>query len=136
MVGPQIGFDLAYNLGCNVRLFLTPSFGIYANWIDSNFAARGRQGTGDYVDATNTIAGYPGYPAHGTGTGIAFLTQIALRFRLEIYAKLERESGLPRCRHHRRGPADDEYPEYLCDTLEMQNPQHTSSLVLHGAFWA
>ncbi|MFZ1932131.1 MAG: BBP7 family outer membrane beta-barrel protein [Thermoguttaceae bacterium] len=134
LVGPQIGFDLAYNLGCNVRLFLTPSFGIYANWIDSNFAARGRQGTGDYVDATNTIAGYPGYPAHGTGTGIAFLTQIDLGLDWKFTQNWSAKVGYRVVAITGVGLADDEYPQYLCDTLEMQNPQHTSSLVLHGAF--
>jgi hypothetical protein len=135
LVGPQIGFDLAYNVGCNLRLFITPSFGIYGNWVDSNFAARGRQGAGEYADATNTIAGYPGYPAHGANTGVAFLTQIDLGLDWQFTRNWSARTGYRVVAMSGVGLADDEFPQYLCDTVEMQNPQHNSSLVLHGAFF-
>jgi hypothetical protein len=134
LVGPQIGFDLAYRIGCNLRLFIEPKFGIYGNWVDSNFSARGRQGTGDYVDATNTIAGYPGYPAHGANAGVSFLTQIDLGLDWQFTQNWSARIGYRVLAMSGVGLADDEFPQYLCDTPEMQNPQHNSSLVLHGAF--
>jgi hypothetical protein len=134
LVGPQIGFDLAYNLGCNARLFISPKFGIYGNCVDSNFNAVGRQGAGAYVNGTNTITGYPQYPAHGANTGVAFLTQIDLGMDWQFTRNWSAKVGYRVVAITGMGLADDEYPQYLCDTPEMQNPQHESSLVLHGVF--
>ena len=135
LVGPQVGFDLAYNLGCNVRLFITPQFGIYGNWVDSNFAAKGRLGAGDYVDGTNTVTGYPNFPAHGANTGVSFLTQVDVGLDWQFSRNWSARAGYRVVAITGVGLADDEYPQFLCDTPEMQNPQHTSSLVLHGAFF-
>jgi energy-converting hydrogenase Eha subunit A len=134
LVGPQIGFDLAYNIGCNARLFISPKFGVYGNCVDSNFNAAGRQGTGAYVNGTNTITGYPNFPAHGTNTGVAFLTQIDLGMDWQFTRNWSAKVGYRVVAITGMGLADDEYPQYLCDTPEMQNPQHESSLVLHGVF--
>ena len=59
LIGPQIGFDLAYCLGCNVRLFISPKVGIYANFIDSNFDAEGRQVGGNVCRADQHGAELP-----------------------------------------------------------------------------
>jgi hypothetical protein len=140
LVGPQIGFDLAYRIGGNVRLFISPKFGIYGNWVDSNFQAKARQGAGEYVDAINTVnadygvTNYPGYPAHGANTGLAFLTQIDLGLDWQFTQNWSAKIGYRVVAMTGVGLADDEFPQYLCDTPEMQNPQHNSSLVLHGAF--
>ncbi len=134
LIGPQIGFDLAYDLGCNVRLFLTPKFGIYGNCVDSNFRAQARQGSGAYVDGSNTITGYPDFPAHGANTGVAFLTQIDLGMDWQMSQHWGARFGYRVVAITGLGLADDEFPQYLVDTPEMANPQHNSSLVLHGAF--
>ena len=134
MVGPQVGFDLAYNLGCNVRFFVCPKVGIYANWVDSNFDAEGRTGSNPYVEATNT-SGYPGYPAHGANAGVAFLTQVDVGVDWQFARNWSVKAGYRVLAMTGMGLADDQFPQYLCDTPEMQNPQHNSSLVLHGAFF-
>jgi hypothetical protein len=135
LVGPQIGFDLAYNLGNNFRLFATPTFGVCANIVDSSFQAQGRLGSGAYADGTNTITGYPNFPAHGANTGIAFLTQIDMGADWQFARNWSARAGYRVVAMTGMGLADDEYPQYLCDTPEMHNPQHSSSLVLHGAFF-
>ncbi len=135
LVGPQVGFDLAYNLGCNVRFFVCPKVGIYGNCVDSNFQAKGRQGTGAYVDGANTVTGYPDFPAHGANTSVAFLTQVDVGLDWQFTRNWSVKAGYRVVAITGMGLADDEFPQYLCDTPEMQNPQHNSSLVLHGAFF-
>jgi hypothetical protein len=134
LVGPQVGFDLAYNIGCNFRLYISPKFGIYGNCVDSNFNAAGRQGSGAYVDGTNGITQYPNFPAHGATTGVAFLTQIDLGLDWRFSQNWSAKVGYRVVAITGAGLADDEFPQFLCDTPEMANPQHSSSLVLHGAF--
>jgi len=135
LIGPQIGFDMAYQVASNVRLFISPKIGIYGNCVDSNFQARGRQGSGAYVDATNTVPGYPGFPAHGANTGIAFLTQVDLGVDWQFSRNWSAKVGYRVVAMTGMGLADDQFPQYLCDTPEMQNPQHNASLLLHGAFF-
>ncbi len=134
LIGPQIGFDLAYKLGCNCRLFVSPKFGIYGNWVDSSFAGQACEGSGAYVDASNTVAGYPNFPAHGANAGVAFLTQVDLGLDWQFTRNWSAKIGYRVLAITGMGLADDEFPQYLTDTPEMQNPQHNSSLVLHGAF--
>lgn len=134
LIGPQIGFDLAYRLGCNWRLFINPKFGVFGNCVNNDFSARARQGNGAYVDGTNTIAGYPGYPTHGTNTSVAFLTQIDLGLEWQFTQNWSAKFGYRVLAMTGVGLADEELPQYFCDTPELENPQHTSSLVLHGAF--
>jgi energy-converting hydrogenase Eha subunit A len=135
LVGPQIGFDVAYNLGCNVRFFVCPKVGIFGNCVDSNFDAKGRQGSGAYVDGVNTVTGYPDFPAHGANTSVAFLTQVDVGLDWQFTRNWSAKAGYRVVAMTGMGLADDEFPQYLCDTPEMQNPQHNSSLVLHGAFF-
>jgi hypothetical protein len=134
LIGPQIGFELAYKLGCNCRLFISPKFGIYGNWVDNNFDSQAREGTGAYINGVNGVLGYPNFPAHGTGAGVSFLTQIDVGLDWQFTRNWSAKLGYRVVAMTGVGLAEDEYPQYLCDTLEMQNPEHTSSLVLHGAF--
>lgn len=134
LVGAQLGFDLAYNVGGRVRLFLTPKFGIYNNFIDSDFQARARQGAGNYVDGVVNVGNYPSFPAHGSINGVSFLTQIDVGVDWQFANNWSARFGYRVLAATGMALADDQYPEYLCDTPEMANPQHTSSLVLHGAF--
>jgi hypothetical protein len=135
LIGPQIGFDLAYNLGANVRLFINPRFGIYGNYVVSNFDAQGRQTGGQYVEITNTATNQPGYPAHGTTAGVAFLTQVDLGVDWQFTRNWSARAGYRVVAMTGMGLAEDEFPQYLCATGEMQEPQHSGSLVLHGAFF-
>ena len=134
LVGVQFGFDAAYNVMNNVRLFITPKIGVYDNFIDSRFEARARSGTGSYVDGTVDVTGYPNFPATGSSSGIAFLTQIDIGADWQFSRNWSARAGYRVVAVTGMGLADEQFPQYMCDTPEMANPQHYSSLVLHGAF--
>ena len=75
------------------------------------------------------------FPAHGTTTGLAFLTQIDVGADWQFSCHWSARVGYRVVAITGMGLADDQFPEYMCDTQEMGNsPQHYSSLVLHGAF--
>ena len=103
LVGVQFGFDAAYNVANCVRLFITPKVGIYSNFLDSTFDAKAEYQAGNYVDGCVNVPGYPNFPAHGTTTGLAFLTQDRRGRRLAVLAELERSRRLSRGGHHRHG---------------------------------
>jgi hypothetical protein len=127
LIGPQFGFDAAYNLFPNVRLFITPKVGIYDNYMDHTFQAR-------LGDGTNGSGVYGDFPVNSTRHGLSFLTQIDLgadwRFAQNWSARLGYRvvaiTGI--------GTADDQFPQYIVDKPEIANIQNCSSLVLHGAF--
>jgi hypothetical protein len=136
LIGPQIGFDLAYNIGNNVRLFVNPTVGVFGNWVSNDFRAQGRLGSGLYVDGVNTVGhGYSNFPAHGSNAGVAFLTQVDLGADWRFSRNWSVRAGYRIVAITGMGLADDEFPQYLADAPEMGNPQHNSSLVLHGAFF-
>ncbi|GAG26898.1 unnamed protein product, partial [marine sediment metagenome] len=123
-----------YNVINNVRLFITPKIGIYDNFIDSTFQARARYGSGAYVDGTVDVTGYPNFPANGSSNGVAFLTQIDIGADWQFSRNWSARAGYRVVALTGVGLADEQFPQYMCDTPEMANPQHYSSLVLHGMF--
>ncbi len=136
LIGVQFGFDAAYNVVNNLRLFIAPRVGIYDNFLDSNFQAQARQGNGAYVDGTVDVPNpaYTNFPVSGTGNGIAFLTQVDLGADWQFSRNWSARVGYRVVALTGMALADDQFPQYMCDTPEMRNPQHYSSLVLHGAF--
>jgi hypothetical protein len=127
LVGPQFGFNAAYCLCPNVRLFITPKVGIYDNFMDHTFQAR-------LGDGTNGTGVYGSFPVHSTRCGVAFLTEIDVgadwRFAQNWSARL----GYRVVAITGVGTADDQFPQYIVDKPEIANIQNCSSLVLHGAF--
>lgn len=134
LIGAQFGFDAAYNVGRGIRLFITPKVGIYDNLLDGDFSAKARPTGGDYVDGNVDVTGYSNFPVHGTGNGIAFLTQIDLGADWQFSRNWSVRAGYRVVAVSGIGTADDQFPQYLCDTPDIRNIQHTSSLILHGAF--
>jgi hypothetical protein len=134
LIGPQIGFDLAYQVGNNVRLFVCPSFGVYGNIVDGRFETQARHASETYINGTNDIGGYPDFPAQGTVSGVAFLTQIDVGVDWQFAQNWSARVGYRVIAISGTALADDQFPQYMCDTPDMENPQHTSSLLLHGAF--
>jgi hypothetical protein len=133
-----VGFDIAYNLGCNLRLFVKPQVGIYNNFVDSTFQSRAQLNGCNYVDGTVSVlnANYPPFPAHGTTNGVAFLTQIDVGADWQFTRNWSARFGYRVVAMTGMALADDQYPQFLCDTPTMNgSPQHCSSLVLQGAFF-
>jgi hypothetical protein len=136
MIGVQVGFDAAYNIGNGIRMFISPKVGIFDNILDSTFDAKARlnsQGA-NYVDGEVLFSGYSDFPAHGTTNGVAFLTQIDVGADWQFTRNWSLRAGYRLVAISGIGLADDQYPQFLCDTPDMGNPQHMSSLLLHGGF--
>jgi hypothetical protein len=127
LIGLQVGFDAAYNVGSGVRFFVTPKAGIYCNCMDSEFQAH----TGDGI---NGHGPYGYYPVHATKGGVAFLTQIDVGADWQISRNWGLRVGYRAVAITGLALADDQFPQYMADTLDLNDIQHTGSLLLHGAF--
>mgnify|MGYP000925125921 CR=1 FL=1 len=128
LIGPQFGFNAAYCVGSGVRLFISPQVGIYGNFLESDFAAH----TGDGV---NGVGPYGSFPVHSTRTGLSFLTQIDTGVDWQLTRNWSARAGYRVVAITGMGLADDQFPQYMVDTPDIADIQHTSSLVLHGAFF-
>ena len=76
LVGLQLGFNLNYCICDRVRLFVTPTVGIYDNYMTSNFGADMIDPNGNHVCGTQST--YPGttYPVQAHSNDFSFLTQV------------------------------------------------------------
>ena len=127
LIGFQCGFDLAYRMCRNVRLFVDPQVGVYDNYMDATFAC--------YTGAGVNGAGpYGNFPVHSTCNGLAFLTQVDMGVDWQFARNWSARAGYRVVAVTGVGLADDQFPQYICDTLAMRDVQHYSSIVLQGAF--
>jgi len=127
LIGAQFGFDAAYRLCDSVRVFITPKVGLYGNYMTSDFEAytgSGIQGHGPYAY----------FPVNTNRTGLSFLTQIDLGVDWRFAANWSARAGYRVVAITGVGLAEDQFPQYICDTPEIEAVSHYSSLVLHGAF--
>lgn len=127
LVGAQFGFDAAYRVWNNVRVFISPKVGLYDNFMDSDFevaTGNGIQGRGPYAN----------FPVNASRNGIAFLTQIDAGVDWQFSQNWSARAGYRVVAVTGVGLADDQFPQYICDTPEIEAVSHYSSLVLHGAF--
>lgn len=128
LLGVQFGFDAAYCLFDGVRAFISPKVGLYNNYIESNFAAH----TGDGINGEGP---YGSFPVHASKNGIGFLTQIDAGVDWQFARNWSARVGYRVVALTGMGLADDQFPQYMVDIPDIANIQHTSSLVLHGAFF-
>jgi hypothetical protein len=127
LFGVQLGFEVGYNVACGLRFFIEPKIGIYDNYLDGTFQAR----TGNGIDG---VGPYGSFPVHSTRNGLAFLSQIDLGAEWRFSQHWSARAGYRVLAITGTGLADDQIPQYIVDMPEIANIQHTSSLVLHGAF--
>jgi len=131
LVGVQVGFDAAYNLANGLRLFISPKFGVYDNYINQTFRAY----LGDGTVATTGTSGVPGtYPVHSSKNVLSFLTQIDVGVDWQFARNWGFRAGYRVVAATGMGLADDQFPQYIVDIPEIADIDHCSSLVLHGAF--
>ena len=128
LVGPQIGFEAGYCVRDRLRLFIAPSFGIYDNFMDTNFVAQ----TGSGIVGEGP---YGSFPVRSSRNGVSFLTQVDLGGEWQFSDNWSLRAGYRVLAATGMALADEQFPQYLCDTPEIANIQHSSSLVLHGAFF-
>jgi len=127
LIGFQVGFDAAYNVYNNVRLFVTPKFGLYNNYMEQTFRA--------YTNNGLVGAGpYGSFPVESSRNAIAFLTQIDVGADWQFSRHWSSRAGYRVLAATGMALADEQFPQYMVDTPEIANIQHCSALVLHGAF--
>ncbi len=129
--GGQVGFDLGYNLGGALRLFITPKVGIYDNNIQNRYQAS--LGNGN-VAALNYPGQTGGYPVESSTNAFAVLTQadagvewfFAQRWSARVGYRVVAVSGI--------GLADNQFPTYVNDVQAIAAINTNGELIVHGAF--
>jgi hypothetical protein len=131
LVGPQIGFELGYNMGNNFRFFMAPKVGIYDNQITSNFQAY----LGDGTKATTGDSGVVGtFPVHSTTNTVSFLTQIDVGLDWKFARQWDAQIGYRVVAVSSIGLADAQIPFYIVDIPAIAEIDKNSDLILHGGF--
>ena len=129
LVGPQLGFELGYNMGCNFRFFLRPKVGIYDNQITNNFQAY----LGNGVKATTGDSGVPGtYPVNSTTNTVSFLTQVDVGVDWKFARQWSAQVGYRVVAVSSIGLADAQIPFYVVDIPAIAEIDKNSDLILHG----
>ena len=131
LVGPQLGFELGYNIGCNFRFFLAPKVGIYDNQITNNFQAY--LGNGD--KATTGTSGVVGtYPVNSSTNTVSFLTQVDVGVDWKFARQWSAQVGYRVVAVSSIGLADAQIPFYIVDIPAIAAIDKNSDLILHGGF--
>jgi hypothetical protein len=130
--GLQFGFNADYRLDRNVRLFVTPKFGIYNNHINHSF----RLNLGDGTVANTGTSGVPGtYPVESSTDKVSFLTQIDVGVDWQITQQLSARAGYRVLAATGIGLSDNQIPPYLVDIPAIADIETNGQLILHGAFF-
>ena len=135
LIGPQIGFDLAYNVGCNVRLFINPKVGIYDNFVDSNFKRGAAWVRARMSTAPNTVHGLSQFPCPRHEQRRCVPDANRPRRRLAVRAELERTGWAIASWPSPAWAWPTTSSRNFCATrLKCRTRNTPRSLVLHGAF--
>jgi hypothetical protein len=133
LVGAQLGCNVNYLLGYNLRLFFNPSIGAYNNHIQNLFELY----RGDGVVATPTAASGMqaySYPVNSHKDVLAFLTQIDLGLDWQFAPNWNAYIGYRVLIATGIGNADAQIPPYVVDIPEIADIDYNGELILHGAF--
>jgi hypothetical protein len=131
LIGPQIGFDLGYRMGNNLRFFMAPKFGIYNNHINNNFQAY----LGNGIVATTGSSGVVGtYPVNSSTDTVSFLTQIDVGLDWKFTRQWSAQVGYRVVAVSGLGLSDAQIPFYIVDIPAIAEIDRNSDLILHGAF--
>jgi hypothetical protein len=131
LIGPQLGFELGYNMWSCLRFYMAPKFGIYNNHITNNFQAY----LGDGTIGTTGVSGVPGtYPVNSSTDAISFLTQIDVGLDWKFACRWSAQFGYRVVAVSSIGLADAQIPFYLVDIPAIAEIDRNSDLILHGAF--
>ena len=130
------GFQFGLHADCyvwrSVRLFITPKFGIYDNYIDHTFNAYLGDGTIANPTAASQQSG--SYPVRSTKHVVSFLTQIDLGVDWRFARRWSVRGGYRAVVATGIALADEQIPPYIVDIPELARIDHNANLILHGAF--
>ncbi|MGA2796250.1 MAG: hypothetical protein ABSE63_01595 [Thermoguttaceae bacterium] len=132
LVGPQLGFELGYCMGCNLRFFLAPKVGIYDNQISNNFQAYLGDGTKACPTAASHVTGT--YPVNSATNTVSFLTQVDVGVDWKFACHWNAQIGYRVVAVSSIGLADAQIPFYIVDIPAIADIDKNSDLILHGGF--
>jgi hypothetical protein len=132
LVGPQLGFELGYNMCCNFRFYMSPKAGIYNNHMTNNFNAYLGNGEISRPTAASGVTGT--YPVHSTRDAIAFLTQVDVGLDWQFARQWSAQFGYRVVTVSGIGLADAQIPFYIVDIPAIAEIDRNGDLILHGAF--
>ena len=132
LIGVQVGVDLNYYCHTNLRLFVTPKFGIYNNQIENRFRAQRGDGERFAPEAGSGIVG--NYPVSSSANSLAFLTEVSAGGEWQFSPRFSVRGGYRVMVATGIGLADNQFPPYVADIPEIAAIDYNGDLVLHGAF--
>jgi len=129
LVGFQMGFNADCDLTSKLRVFISPTVGIFNNYIENRFQAY----RGDGTAASPTVGGGT-YPIASTSTAISFLTQIDLGLDWQFAPHWSLFGGYRVVAFTGIALADNQIPPDIADITEIGAVDYNGNLILHGAF--
>jgi hypothetical protein len=132
MVGPQLGFELGYNMWQGMRFYMTPKVGIYNNHITNKFNAYLGNGEISRPTAASGVVGT--YPVNSSTDMVSFLTQIDVGLDWKFLPQWSARFGYRVVAISGLGLADAQIPSYIVDIPAIAEIDTNSDLLLHGAF--
>jgi hypothetical protein len=132
LIGPQLGFELGYNMGNCLRFYMMPKVGIYNNNISNNFQAYLGNGAKATPTADSGVTGT--YPVNSSTNCLSFLTQIDVGVDWKFARQWSAQVGYRVVAVSSIGLADAQIPFYIVDIPAIADIDRNSDLILHGAF--
>lgn len=120
LVGFQVGAQANYWFGPRLGLFATPKVGLYGNHI--------RQRQSLYLGD-----GTQGFDIRTTKDDISFLAEISVGVNYRITPRWNAYVGYRAVALTGLALADDQVPQFLIDTPEIERIESSGSMILHGA---
>jgi hypothetical protein len=133
MVGVQIGCLFQHRIGCRGSFFLTPKFGLYNNHIEHRFHLYRGDGVAAVPSAARGMSG--SYPVEADTDVVSFMTEVNVGLQWQVsprwivfggYRVVAISGGV--------ALADNQIPQYIIDTPEIEDIDTNGSLVLQGVF--
>ena len=132
LIGFQLGADVSYSLGYNLRAFINPKFGIYDNHIQLNYNLTRNDG----VACLSADPGVPGgYPVSASKDILAFMSQIDVGLGWQFACNWDAFLGYRVLFATGMGLAENQMPQYFVDLPGIADPKTNGDLVEHGAFF-
>lgn len=130
LIGMQMGLNAEYRIGCRCKLFVTPKFGVYDNYMTLDYDIHTQDGT----HATQTAYPDRQYPIHATHNGFSFLTEVDVGAKWQFSPHWEAMAGYRVVAVTGAGLAENQVPHFGVDTPAVADIDRNGSLILHGAF--
>jgi hypothetical protein len=129
LIGLQIGLNADYCICPRLKVFLSPKFGIYDNYMHNEFDVRLADGTHGLASQYNVQ-----YPLTSSGNRVSFLTQVDVGLDWQFAQRWSAQVGYRVLAVTGVALADAQVPVNIGDTPAIADIDRNGCLILHGAF--